>query len=56
MKTQTTAKSFHTLRRERVACDETFQLNAVGIEVCSERLGQLLEQMDVERQNRIRIR
>ena len=56
MKTQTTTNSFHSFRRDRVACDETFPLNAVGIEACSERLGQLLEQMDVERQNRIRIR
>ena len=45
-----------TFRRTRVFCDETFSLNAVGIEACSERVNELLEQLNVERQNRIRIR
>ena len=39
-----------------VACRETFALDAPGIEDCSERLEELLQQLDVERQNRIRIR
>lgn len=44
------------LRRKRAGCDESFQLNAIGIERCSELLEATLEAWDVERQNRIRIR
>ena len=39
-----------------VACRETFALDALGIEGCAERLDELLQRLDVERQNRIRIR
>lgn len=40
---------------EPVACHETYPLDAVGIERCSEQINHLLTQMEVERQNRIRI-
>ena len=48
--------SHRDLHRRRIACNETFPLNAVGIETGSERLDQLLDQLDVARENRIRIR
>ncbi len=44
------------LRGEPVVCNETFPLDAAGIERCSERLDDLLERLHMERQNRIRIR
>lgn len=46
----------HPLRGEPVSFDDTFPLNALGIEACSEQIDLLLEQLRVERQNRIRIR
>ena len=46
----------HPLRGEPVSFDDTFPLNALGIETCSEQIDLLLEQLRVERQNRIRIR
>ena len=42
--------------RTPVRCHETYPLNAAGIEAGSERIDSLLEQLQVERQNRIRIR
>ena len=44
------------LMGEPIACNETFPLNASGIELCSERIDELLTLLGVERQNRIRIR
>lgn len=46
----------HPLRGEPVRFDQTFPLDALGIETCSEQIDLLLEQLGVERQNRIRIR
>lgn len=42
--------------KTKLTCRESFSLDARGIEACSERLEEILLQLDVERQNRIRIR
>ena len=52
----TTTKNRFFLSRAPVRCEETYPLNAVGIEAGAERIDQLLEQLQMERQNRIRIR
>lgn len=44
------------LYRTPVRCHETYLLNGAGIEACAEQIDSMLEQLDVERQNRIRIR
>ena len=43
-------------RNKQITCNETYPLNAVGIETGAERIDELLQQLDVDRQNRIRIR
>ena len=43
-------------RNKQITCNETYPLNAVGIETGAERIDELLQQVDVDRQNRIRIR
>ncbi len=55
MREKSTSDTLH-VRRLPVTCRQTFPLNGEGIEQFSEVLDGLLKQMDIDRQNRIRIR
>ncbi len=50
------APALYFTRSRSISTQETFSLDAAGIEFFSERLGKLLQILEIERQNQIRIR